>query len=74
MKELVEKELERLVQQGELVQVRHSEWDTPIVIVQRKGEKIRVCADFSTGLTATLDIHVYPPPHPDELFTKLNGG
>uniref|UniRef100_A0A914VQW4 RNA-directed DNA polymerase n=1 Tax=Plectus sambesii TaxID=2011161 RepID=A0A914VQW4_9BILA len=29
---------------------------------------------FSTGLNASLDLHQYPLPRPDELYQKLNGG
>ena len=39
-----------------------------------KYTKIRVCADFSTGLNECLWDHTYPLPTPEEIFSKLNGG
>ena len=35
---------------------------------------IRVCADFLTGLNATLKDYHYPLPSLEEIFAKLNGG
>ena len=43
----------------------------PTVYVKTKFADIRVCADFSTGLNAALKDHHYPPPRPEEVFTKL---
>ena len=42
--------------------------------VKKKNKKIRVCADFSTGLNDCLMDHSYPFPSPEDIFTKLNGG
>lgn len=36
-------------------------------------EKIRICADFLTGLNAALEDHEYPLQPPEELFTNLSG-
>ncbi|CAH8624689.1 unnamed protein product [Dicrocoelium dendriticum] len=42
--------------------------------VEKPNGKVRVCADFSTGLNAALDDHQYPLPIPEDIFAKLNGG
>ncbi|KER30902.1 hypothetical protein T265_13072, partial [Opisthorchis viverrini] len=42
--------------------------------VKKPNNKVRIGADFSTGLNATLHHHQYPLPFPDELLFKLNGG
>ena len=47
-----------------------SDW----VYVKKKDKKIRVCADFSTGLNNCLKDHTYPLPSPEDIFSKLNGG
>ena len=43
-------------------------------MVKKANGKVRLCADFSTGLNDALDIHQYPLPALEDLFTKLNGG
>lgn len=70
----VDAELDRLVAQGVLKPVNRAEWAAPIVIASKPGGKIRLCADFSTGLNDALDIDQYPLPRPDDLYQKINGG
>ena len=72
--EKIDKELDRLEKTGILTQVNYSEWAAPTVYVKKKSKDIRVCADFSTGLNASLQDHHYPLPSPEEVFTKLNSG
>ena len=70
----VESELNRLQQAGVIQPIDYSSWAAPIVMMKKANGKIRLCADFSTGLNDALDIHQYPLPAPDDLFIKLNGG
>uniref|UniRef100_A0A914VKS3 RNA-directed DNA polymerase n=1 Tax=Plectus sambesii TaxID=2011161 RepID=A0A914VKS3_9BILA len=67
-------EIDRLVTEGVVSAVDYSDWAAPIVVVAKPGGKIRLCADFSTGLNEALDLHKYPLPRPEELFQRLNGG
>ncbi|KAA3681263.1 uncharacterized protein DEA37_0012735 [Paragonimus westermani] len=71
---LVDKELDRLQEAGVLVSVNYSAWAAPIVVVKKPNGVVRICADFSTGLNASLDMRQYPLPLPDDLFAKMNGG
>ena len=73
-KEDIEIELQRLQENGVVEKVDYSEWASPTVYVTKKNKKIRVCADFSTGLNDCLMDHSYPLPSPEDIFTKLNGG
>lgn len=48
VKPAVESEIDDMVKSGVLIPVRHSKWDSPIVVVPRKSCKIRICVDFKT--------------------------
>ena len=42
--------------------------------VKKKNNKIWMCADFSTVLSACLRDHTYSLPSPEDIFASLNGG
>ena len=46
----VEQTLKQQVDDGELLPVEQSDWATPIVVVTRKDEKLRICADFKVTI------------------------
>ncbi|XP_053686599.1 uncharacterized protein K02A2.6-like [Sabethes cyaneus] len=75
----VEKELTRLQLMGVLEPIDFAEWAAPIVAVRKAhcdahGDPIvRICADYSTGLNASLEANNYPLPTPEEIFAKLSG-
>lgn len=73
-RELVEKEIDRWVQLGVLTPVEYSKWAAPLHVTWRSNGKIRMCADFKNGLNDIIEPNLYPIPHPDHLFAKLNGG
>ncbi|KIH64216.1 reverse transcriptase [Ancylostoma duodenale] len=54
--------------------VTHSEWAAPIVSVRKSNGKLRMCADFSTGLNNALESFDYPLTVPEDIFATLNGG
>uniref|UniRef100_A0A5S6QND2 RNA-directed DNA polymerase n=1 Tax=Trichuris muris TaxID=70415 RepID=A0A5S6QND2_TRIMR len=70
----VDTELDRLENLGIISKVSHSNWAAPIVVVKKANGSFRICADFSTGLNSMLELHQYPLPTPEDLFTVLNGG
>ncbi|KAL3092092.1 hypothetical protein niasHT_021998 [Heterodera trifolii] len=70
----VEKVIDKWVKDGVLEQVTTSDWATPLVIVPKPGNKIRLCCDYKVTVNPWLDIHQYPLPRPEELFSVLNGG
>jgi hypothetical protein len=41
------------------------------VVVSKPDGRVRICADYSTGLNDSLEPHQYPIPHPDEVFSIL---
>uniref|UniRef100_A0A914DCM8 RNA-directed DNA polymerase n=1 Tax=Acrobeloides nanus TaxID=290746 RepID=A0A914DCM8_9BILA len=74
MQPFLEEELDRLVKMDVLSKIDYSEWAAPIVVVKKANGKIRVCADFSTGLNEALVLHQYPLPKPEDILITLNGG
>lgn len=42
-------------------------------LVKRKDGRVRLCADYSTGLNDALEPHQYPLPTPEAIFAKLAG-
>ena len=70
--EQINKEFDRLELAVILLKTDFSEWAAPTVHVKKKSNKIRISADFSTGLNDALQDHHYPLPSPEEIFNKLN--
>ena len=73
VKEKLEKELLGLLKQGTLVRVENSPWGTPVVPVL-KGEKVRVCGDYTRTLNKVLEVKHHPLPTLEECFSKVAGG
>lgn len=74
LKNKVERELERLVEQDVLYPVNSTEWGTPIVPVIKKNGSIRICGDFKVTLNPVLEIDRHPLPRIEDLFAELQKG
>ena len=70
----VEEELNKLEQDGVLEKVTYSEWGSPIVVVPKKGGKVRICGDYKVTINPCLDVDQYPLPKASDLFATLSGG
>ena len=74
-KEKVERELNRLVEEGTLEPVEHSEWASPIVAVLKPDKQtVRICGDFKETVNPVSKLDRYPIPRVEDLFAKLSGG
>ena len=68
IKSKVEKELDRLVENGILSKVQTSDWATPIVpviiiiIKKKKNGSVRICRDFKVTVIKVLEVDQYPLP------------
>ena len=71
----VEKELDRLVEEGTLEPVESSEWAAPIVAVLKQDKQsVRICGDFKQTINPIAKLDRYPIPRVEDLFAKLSGG
>ncbi|XP_018359708.1 PREDICTED: uncharacterized protein K02A2.6-like [Trachymyrmex cornetzi] len=73
LEEQLSVELDRLVENAILTPVDISEWAAPIVVARKPNGKIRICADYSTGLNNALDADDYPIPNIEDILAKLQG-
>ncbi|CAD5222802.1 unnamed protein product [Bursaphelenchus xylophilus] len=72
--EKVSKELDRLEAEGSLKRVMNSDFASPLVIIPKANNEIRLCVDFKRTINPQLDVDEYPLPTPESIFQQLNGG
>ncbi|XP_025996247.1 uncharacterized protein K02A2.6-like [Solenopsis invicta] len=72
METSLKEELQRLESQDIIERVHLSNWSTPVVIVKKPDGRIRLCADYSTGVNRALRNNTYPLPNADNIITKVN--
>ena len=72
MRELVEKELDRLVTEGILEPVQFADWAAPVL--KDDGKSIRICGDFKMTVNQASKLDRYPLPKIEDLFMQLAGG
>ena len=70
----VEKELQRMEDDGIISKITISDWATPIVPVRKPNGDIRICADYSGTVNHQIKIPHHPFPSFEEVSAKLNGG
>ena len=75
MQHLVDKELDKLVQEGVIEPVRFADWAAPIVPVLKSDKaSVRICGDFKVTVNRVSKLDRYPIPKIEDLFVKLAGG
>ena len=62
IKEDVEKELDRLVQEGIYEPVPYSDWACPIVPIRKPDGSIRICGDYKMTINPRAKCDTYPVP------------
>ena len=73
LREKVEKELQRLQNQGIIYPVTFSEWAAPIVSVLKSDGNVRICGDYKITVNPVAKQDAYPLPRVDDLFADLAG-
>ena len=75
MLSLVEKELDRLMDEGIIELVQFGDWAVPIVPVLKQNKvPVRICGDFKLTINKASKLDCYPIPRIEDLFAKLAGG
>ena len=75
LRDKVDRELQRLQDEGILEPVETAEWTAPIVaVLKRDKSSIRICGDFSVTVNPESKLDRYPIPKPEDLFAKLANG
>ena len=74
LKGKIEKELDRLVQQGVIELITFSEWAAPIVPVLKKDGTVRICGDYKMTVNQAAKVDSYPLSKINDLFASLAGG
>ena len=73
--ELVNKELDRLVEQGILTPVSFADWAAPIVpVLKSDKQSVRICGDFKRTVNQVSKVDKYPIPKIEDIFASLSGG
>ena len=67
-KEAVEKEIELMLKQG-IVEPASSEWTSPIVIIKKKDDTIRLCVDYRR-LNVMTKVDAYPMTKVDDALDQ----
>ncbi|XP_054710970.1 uncharacterized protein K02A2.6-like [Uloborus diversus] len=78
LRNLVDKELDTLINNGVLYPVGHSKWAKPIVAVPKLDgngrEAVRICGDFSLTVNKFCETQFYPLPSQEEIITSMGSG
>ncbi|KAL3228441.1 hypothetical protein MRX96_048564, partial [Rhipicephalus microplus] len=74
LRQKIDAELDKLLQQGVLEPVNCAEWETPIVTPLKGNGDIRICADYKCTINKALQQHAYPVPVVSHVLASLSGG
>lgn len=74
LKQQVNEELKRMIEDGVLTPLKYSKWATPIRVVKKDDNSLRICGDYRATVNAAIDVDTYPLPTSVEAFVKLSGG
>lgn len=74
MKNVIKNELDKMLQEGVIFEVNHSNWASPIVPVFKKNGQVRICVDFKNTVNKAVYRDIYPLPKIQEVLSSLSGG
>jgi hypothetical protein len=71
LEDKVDELIDKLVQQN-IIRPSHSPWNSPIVVVRKKNNDIRMCIDYRR-LNSVTSRPIFPIPDSHQLFDTLEG-
>ena len=74
LREVIERDLDRLEDMVVLEKVNHSKWASPIIPVVKSDNSICICGDYKVTVNNMLNVDQFLLPNPEELFVTLSGG
>ena len=75
MRQLVDTQLDKLVQENILTPIKHADWVASIVPVMKADQQsVWICGDFKQMVNKASPLDKYPIPKIEDLFSRLSGG
>ena len=75
LKDMIEKELDRLENEGIIKPIQFADWAAPIVpVLKSDGKSVRICGDFKVTVNQAAKVNKYPVPKIQDLFAQVGGG
>lgn len=71
LKDKVEQEYDRLESEGIMEKVKHSEWGSPAVVIQKPDGGVRICVDYKATVNFQIAESRYPIPTVENVFHEL---
>lgn len=65
----VEKEIDEMIKEG-VIEPANSEWASPMVIIRKKDDTIRLCVDYRR-LNAVTQMDAYPMPRMEDILDQV---
>ena len=74
LRDQIEQELDKQVEEGILEPVKTSQWAAPVVPVKKASGALRLCGSYDLTINKASRLERYPLPKVEELFAALSGG
>ena len=75
MREMIDREIDRLIEQDIIEPVQFSDWAAPVVpVVKADGKSVRLCGDYSVTVNKVAKTDRYPIPKIEDLYAQLGNG
>ena len=71
MRDMVDKERDRLLTEDIIEPVQYSSWDAPVVPVMKADTTVRLCGDYKLTVNQVTKLDRYPLPRIEDLYASL---